>query len=94
MSWIGRLLRRRAMERDLDKELRFHLDEEARRHTAVGVDPREAERRARIALGGLEQTKESTRDARGTRWLEDIGSDVRYAVRALRRTPSSPPRPS
>ncbi|MFN8573774.1 MAG: ABC transporter permease [Gemmatimonadaceae bacterium] len=87
MSWIGRLLRRRAMERDLDKELRFHLDEEARRHTAVGVDPREAERRARIALGGLEQTKESTRDARGTRWLEDIGSDVRYAVRALRRTP-------
>lgn len=88
MSWLGRLLRRRAMERELDKELRFHLDEDARRHTAVGVDPIEAERRARIALGGLEQVKEGARDARGTRWLEDMAGDVRYALRALKRTPA------
>jgi predicted permease len=87
MSWLSRLFHRRALERDLDKELRFHLDEDARHHTAVGVDAIEAERRARVALGGVEQVKEAARDARGTRWLEDLSADLRYALRALRRAP-------
>jgi predicted permease len=87
MSWWHRLLRRKQMEEQLDKELRYHLD----RHTAdlvgQGHDPVEARRLARLALGGPEQVKEECRDARGTRWLEDLGQDCRYALRLLRQQP-------
>jgi predicted permease len=78
------------MKRDdrLDKELQFHLDQHIADLIAQGVDPIEARRRARIALGGPEQVKEECRDARPTRWLEDLSADVRYALRTLRQRPS------
>ena len=47
----------------------------------------EARRLARLALGGPEQVKEECRDARGTRWLEDLWQDFRYALRTLRQRP-------
>ena len=52
-----------------------------------GVRRAEAERRARLVLGGMEQTKEECRRARGVTLLEAIGNDARYAVRMLRRAP-------
>ncbi|MGE0442764.1 MAG: ADOP family duplicated permease [Gemmatimonadales bacterium] len=87
MSWLGRLLRRGRLERELDRELQFHLDEHARRLMDGGVPAREARRQARLALGGVEQVKEATRDVRGTRWLEDWWADTRYAIRGMRRAP-------
>ncbi len=87
MSWISRLVRRRALERELDKELQFHLDAAADDLERLGVSRAEARRRARVDLGGLEQVKESTRDARGTRWIEDWWQDTRYALRAMARSP-------
>ncbi len=54
---------------------------------AQGHDPVEARRQARLALGGPEQVKEQCRDARGTRWLEDLLQDFRYALRTLRQKP-------
>ncbi len=87
MSWWNRLLRRRQMEEQLDKELRFHLEQHAADLVAQGHDPEEARRLARIALGGPEQVKEECRDARGTRWLEDLWQDLRYALRTLRQRP-------
>src|SRR5690242_478432 len=87
MNWWQRLLRRRKMEDQLEKELRFHLEEHAHQLVAQGYDPQEARRRARLALGGPEQVKENCRDARGTRWLEDLLQDFRYAIRMLRKQP-------
>ncbi len=87
MNWLSRLLRRGRMEEQLDKELRFHLEEDAARRIAQGRDPSEAMRLARLELGGPETVKESCRDARGTRWLEELAQDVRYAVRTLRQKP-------
>jgi predicted permease len=87
MSWLGRLLRRNRMEQQLDMELRFHLDQHAADLTARGMDPAAARRQARLAIGGPEQVKEGCRDARGTRWLEDLWQDTRYAVRTLRQKP-------
>jgi predicted permease len=87
MSWWHRLWRRGKMEEQLEKELRFHLDQHAADLIAQGLDPGEARRQARLALGGLEQVKEQCRDARGTRWMEDLLQDFRYALRALRRKP-------
>ena len=87
MTWWNRLRRRTQMEEQLEKELRFHLEQHAADLMARGLDPQEARRRARLALGGSEQVKESCRDARGTRWLEDLLQDFRYALRSLGKKP-------
>jgi len=87
MNWWSRLLRRSRMEDQLEKELRFHLDQHADDLVARGLDPDEARREARLALGGPEQVKENCRDARGTRWLEDFAQDTRHALRTFRRKP-------
>jgi len=87
MNWWQRLLRRRKMEDQLEKELRFHLDEHAGELVARGLSPDESRRRARLALGGPEQVKENCRDARGTRWLENLLQDFRYAIRMLQKQP-------
>jgi putative ABC transport system permease protein len=72
-----------AAERDLDDELAFHLEREVEVRVNGGEDPEQARSRALIALGGLDQCKERVRDARGLRPLQDLGADVRYAVRGL-----------
>ena len=75
------------MDEQLEKELRFHLDQHASDLIAQGCSPEEARRQARLAVGGPEQVKEECRDARGTRWLEDLWQDIRYALRTLRQRP-------
>jgi predicted permease len=85
MGWLMRLLRGRRLDRDLDRELQFHVDEEAARLRSDGVPDVEARRRALARFGGLEPMKEYARDARGTRWVRDVGQDLRYAGRVMRR---------
>lgn len=85
MSWLMRVLRRKQLDRDLDRELRFHVDEESARLRAEGVPDAEARRRALASFGGLDPMKEYARDARGTRWIQDVGQDLRYAGRVMRR---------
>jgi len=75
------------MEERLDKELVFHLEQHTSELIAREHDPVEARRLARISLGGPEQVKEKCRDARGTRWAEDLAQDFRYALRTLRQRP-------
>ena len=82
-----RLSFRRRREREMEAELQFHLEEHVRDLVASGMDAAEARRRARIELGGLDVTKEACRDVRAGRLLEDLGQDVAYAVRTLRRSP-------
>lgn len=87
MNWWNRMWRRRKLEEQLDKELLFHMEQYAADLIARGQDPREARRQAALALGGAEQVKESCRDVRGTRWLEDLWQDFRYALRTMRQRP-------
>src|ERR1041384_1229861 len=87
MTWWRRLLHGRKYEAELEKELRFHLDEHTSDLIAQGHSPEEARRQARLALGGPEQVKERCRDARGTRWLGDLLQDLRYGVRILAKQP-------
>jgi hypothetical protein len=85
MTWWQRLWHRTQLEEQLDKELRFHLEQHAANLEERGADSGEARRLARLAFGGPEQIKEECRDARGTRWLEDFWQDVGYALRTLRQ---------
>ncbi|MBV9300969.1 MAG: ABC transporter permease [Acidobacteriaceae bacterium] len=87
MNWWNRLWRRKQMEQQLEKELRFHLDQYAADLIARGSDPEDARSQARITFGGSEQVKEDCRDARGTRWLEDLWRDFAYALRMLQQKP-------
>jgi predicted permease len=84
-GWWRRLLRRDAVERELDAELRYDFDRRVDDFIASGMPAEEARRAARLEFGGLEQIKERCRDARGTRWLEDLAADARYALRLLRK---------
>jgi predicted permease len=83
MSWLNRFWHRKQMDEQLEKELAFHIDEHISDLIAQGYVPEEARRRARLDLGGPEQVKEQCRDARGTRWFEDLLQDFRYALRML-----------
>src|SRR5215203_4406116 len=87
MKWWQRLFRRRQLDEELEKELSFHLEQHTSDLIEQGHSPREARRRARLALGGPEQVKEMCRDARGTRWLSDLVRDLRYGVRILAKRP-------
>jgi predicted permease len=87
MTWWHRLFQRRKNEEELEKELRFHLDQHTSDLMAQGYSAGEARRQARLALGGPEQVKEMCRDARGTRWLLDLLQDLRYGVRILAKQP-------
>jgi predicted permease len=87
MTWWHRLFRRGKYEEDLEKELRFHLDQHTSDLIARGYSPGDAQRQARLALGGPEQVKENCRDARGTRWLLDFLQDLRFGARMLAKKP-------
>jgi predicted permease len=88
MSGLGRLFRRRRLEAQLDAELRDHVERQVADHMQAGMSEAEARRRALASFGGLDQAKEYCRDARGTRWLDDIAQDLAYGVRVLRRSPT------
>jgi predicted permease len=84
MSWLRRLFNREKLERELDKELRFHIEQREAELRTSGVSQSEARRRALAEFGTVEPIKEHARDARGTRWVNDLGQDIRYALRMLR----------
>jgi predicted permease len=85
---VRSLVFRRHDERELDEELRFHLEMEAELRRQSGADTAEARRQSALALGGLDRTKEDVRDASGTRWLNDAWADVALAIRVLRQRPT------
>jgi putative ABC transport system permease protein len=89
-SWrrrLGILLRREAVEREMDAEMRHHVECEIADRIGRGMAPDEARRTALRDFGGIERFKEEGRDARGTRALEDVVLDVRHGLRSLRRAP-------
>jgi len=73
---------------ELKEELQSHLEMETAEYMRRGMAPDEARRQALLASGGLTQAVEAVRDRRGLPWLESIGTDLRYALRTLRRNPA------
>jgi predicted permease len=85
---IRALVARDRMERDLEDEVRFHIEMETRKLEAAGLAPDEALRRARLNFGGEDRFKEQTREAWGVGLLHDLGSDLRFAARQLLARPA------
>ena len=80
-------LRRDPTDHDLERELRFHLEQAEEELRGKGHSPAEAARLARVRLGGFPQVMEALRDQRGLPWLDDLRTDVRIGVRGLARRP-------
>jgi putative ABC transport system permease protein len=75
-------------EERLDREMRFHLDEATEAYIAQGLRPDEARRRALGDFGALELAKDEMRDLHPLRWAEEIGRDLRYAMRQFYLAPA------
>ena len=78
---------RNTAEQQLDDEVQAFAEMSAADKIRDGLSPVEAIRQARLELGGLEQTKEKVRTGRHGAWLDEIGRDVRYAIRTSLRSP-------
>jgi hypothetical protein len=66
MSWLQRPFERRRMDRDLDKEIQFHVEAQVADKVRSGISEIEARRLTRLEFGGSEQIKEDCRQSRGT----------------------------
>jgi putative ABC transport system permease protein len=91
MNELGRrvsmLLRRDEFDRDLDEEMRLHIQLRAQEQAGRGISAEDARAAARRQFGNATLLREQSRDAWGWRWLDQLVQDVRYGVRNLLRTP-------
>jgi predicted permease len=94
-SWMDRaisrlrlLMGRRAFEQELEDEMRFHLEMEAKKHEERGLSPEAARALAEREFGRVERYKDEVRDVRGITWMDDVSRDVRFALRTLRKSPA------
>jgi predicted permease len=86
-SWLQATLRRSRLENDMRDELHFHIEAYAADLVRNGVSHQEAMRRANLEFGAAERVKEECREARGVHVLETLLRDIRYGLRALRKSP-------
>lgn len=86
-SWLRAVTRRSRMEREMDAELRFHVEAFAEDLVRSGVKRGEALRRGRIEFGGIERAKEECREARGVTFIDSLIQDLRFGLRTLRSSP-------
>jgi putative ABC transport system permease protein len=85
--YVRAIIYRDKVERDIDQELRFHLEMEIQKNVSRGMNPSEARREALLRFGGVEKFKEECRDVRGAPLVESLLQDIRYGARILFRNP-------
>jgi putative ABC transport system permease protein len=83
MNWLHRIFRRRQLERELDAELRDHIEREVAEGVRAGQSEADIRRQIRLTSRGLDQVKEACRDGRRPRALADLAADLRFAWRIL-----------
>ena len=91
LQWLtrrfGALRHSARLDRELNTEMRFHIEMEAQKYIREGMTPDAARTLAMRNFGPIERHTEETRDARGVTWLEQAAHDVRYGTRTLLRSP-------
>lgn len=87
MGWIKRMLHPADFDQDLDRELRFHIEELTEENIAKGMTPVEARRQAILAFGGREQVAEELREVHRLPVMETLARNLRFGLRAMRKAP-------
>src|SRR6185437_8174375 len=85
-SFVSAVFRRSHIERDVEEELRSHIQTRADDLERSGLSRAEAERRARMDFGGYQKYKEESRESLGAHFIETLLQDIRYAFRMLRKS--------
>src|SRR5947207_8984661 len=88
MEWWKSLFRKRALDAQLDSELRFHIEELTEANVAAGLTPEEARRRTVLEFGGREQIKDDLRDVHRVSIIESTLANLKSAFRFIRKSPS------
>jgi putative ABC transport system permease protein len=88
-SFLRNLFSSRGVDRDLDQEVHAHLELLTEENIRAGMTREEAQRTARMELGGVEQVKEQVREERLGNWFRSVLSDCRYGLRQLRKSPGA-----
>ena len=81
------LIRKEALDDQLDRELSFHFEQLVEENLAAGMNPEDARREARLAIGNISVFKEECRDQRRVAWAHDFLQDLRYGLRMMRKHP-------
>src|SRR5207249_1064897 len=87
MGWVCELFGKRKREKELDEEVRSHLEMAVRERAERGEKKEEAEHAARREFGNVGLVVEWTKDIWGWRWLRDLADDARYGLRMLTKNP-------
>ena len=88
MNWWKSLFGKGALDAQLDKELRFHIEKLTNDNIAEGMTPEEARRRAVVEFGGREQVKEEVREVYRIRYLDVTVANIKSAFRFIRKSPT------
>jgi putative ABC transport system permease protein len=88
MSWLKWFVPKRASDKQMDSELRFHIDELTDENIAQGMSREEARRRAILEFGGHEQLKEELRDVYRVRYVDASLANLKSALRFIRKSPT------
>src|SRR5437660_5620251 len=81
------LFQKRKLDADMDAEMRAHIEMQTQENLNSGVNPEEARCAALRQFGWVESIKETCREQRGVSWIENLGQDIRYGARMLRKNP-------
>src|SRR5436305_15149825 len=81
------LFQKRQLDAEMDEEMRSHIEMQTQENLDAGMNPEEARYAALRQFGWVESIKETCREQRGVRWIENSGQDVRFGARMLRKNP-------
>jgi putative ABC transport system permease protein len=84
---IHSLGRRQGVKREIDEELRFHIEQRTAENVAAGMPPEEAERQARKRFGNFQTAREQCREERAANFGETLVRDLAFGVRMLSKNP-------
>ena len=77
-----------SLDVEVSEELRFHLERQIDANIEAGMTPDEARRAAHVAIGSIDATREASRAGRPGALVHQIGRDVAFGIRLLRRAPA------
>src|SRR5437667_710673 len=77
----------RAVKREIDEELRLHLELRTKENIAAGMSPEEAAVVARRRFGNVQSVREECREIRRASFGEATLKDIRFGLRMLRKNP-------
>src|SRR5882672_6513782 len=94
MNWFHKLrlrfsalFQKEKLDARMDDEMRSHIEMQTRENIEAGMKPEEARYAALRQFGWAESIKDRCRDERGVNWIENLGQDIRYGARMLRKNP-------